>query len=71
MKQLDNNTVNNAKVIQMNRNSVVLELQPNERILCSRKVFNMIRKNPEIPMFSIEREFQGMTNEWIAIPMTV
>ena len=50
MKQLDNNTVNNTKVIPINRNSVVLELRHNEKILCSRKVFNAIRKNPEIPM---------------------
>lgn len=37
MRQLDNNIVNNAKVIQMNRNSIILELRPNEKILCSEK----------------------------------
>lgn len=71
MIQLNNNVVNNAKVIQMNRNSVVLELRPNERIFCSRRVFNTIRKNPEISMFSTQREHQGITHEWLAVPSTI
>ena len=45
MIQLNNKIVNKARVIRMNRNSLVLELQPNEEVFISRKVFN------EIPIF--------------------
>lgn len=44
MIQLDNIVVNKAEVVHMNRNSVTLELKPNERVFCSRIVFNEIRK---------------------------
>jgi hypothetical protein len=55
----------------MNRNSLILELQPGETIYVTRRVFNEIQQNPEIPMFSIERNFMGMKTIWIAIPMTL
>lgn len=69
--KLDNNIVAKAQVVHMNRNSVVLELQPFEQIFCTRKVFNMIKNNPGIPMYSVKREYQGTTNEWIAVPLTL
>ena len=69
--QLNNEIVNNAKIIHMNRNSVVLELQPMEQIYCTRKVFNIIRALPNIPMYSIQREYQGITTDWLAIPLTL
>lgn len=71
MIQLNNVLVNKARVIKMNRNSLILELQPGERIYVTRRVFNEIQENPEIPMFSIERDFMGMKTTWIAIPMTL
>lgn len=71
MIQLNNAIVNKARVVKMNRNSLVLELQPGETIYVTRRVFNEIQKNPEIPMFSIEREFIGRKTNWIAIPMTI
>lgn len=71
MIQLDNRVVNKATVVRMNQNSLTLELAPNEQIMVTRKVFNQIRKNPDIPMFQIEREFMGTTYLWIAIPMTL
>lgn len=69
--KLNNDIVNNAKVIRMNRNSVVLELQPMEQIYCSRKVFNTIKATPNIPMYSVQREYQGITTDWLAIPVTL
>lgn len=71
MIQLNNTIVNKARVTKMNRNSLILELQPGETIYVTRRVFNEIQKNPEIPMFSIEREFMGMKTVWLAIPMTL
>ena len=71
MIQLNNKIVNKARVIRMNRNSLVLELQPNEEVFISRKVFNEIQKNPDIPMFMVERKHLGIETTWIAIPMTV
>ena len=71
MIQLNNTIVNKARVIKMNNNSLVLELQPGETIYISRRVFNEIQKNPEIPMFSVNREFMGMKTNWVAIPMTI
>lgn len=71
MIQLNNTIVNKARVVKMNRNSLVLELQPGETIYVTRRVFNEIQKNPEIPMFSIERNFMGTERTWIAIPMTL
>lgn len=68
---LNNELVNNAKVIHMNKNSVVLELQPMEQLYCTRKVFNTIRCCPDIPMYSVQREYQGITTDWIAIPLTM
>ena len=37
----------------------------------SRKVFNEIRKNPNIPMYSVIRKHLGIESLWVAIPMTV
>ncbi len=71
MIQLNNTVVNKATVTHMNRNSVTLELAPNEHILCTRRVFNEIRKNPDIPMYQVEREYMGTKSLWIAIPMTL
>lgn len=71
MIQLNNTIVNKARVIKMNNNSLVLELQPGETIYATRRVFNEIQKNPEIPMFSVNREFMGMKTNWVAIPMTI
>lgn len=71
MIQLNNTIVNKARVIKMNNNSLVLELQPGETIYISRRVFNEIQKNPEIPMFSVNREFMGRKTDWIAIPLTI
>lgn len=71
MIQLDNRVVNKATVVHMNQNSLTLELAPNETIMVTRKVFNMIRKNPDIPMFQVEREYAGIVSLWIAIPMTL
>lgn len=71
MIQLDNRVVNKATVTHMNKNSVTLELAPNETIMVTRKVFNQIRKNPDIPMFQVEREYMGTKSLWIAIPMTL
>lgn len=71
MIQLNNTIVNKARVVKMNRNSLILELQPDETIYVTRRVFNEIQKNPEIPMFSIERNFMGMKTVWLAIPMTL
>lgn len=44
MIQLNNTIVNKARVVKMNRNSLVLELQPGETIYISRRVFNEIQK---------------------------
>lgn len=71
MIQLNNALVNKARVIKMNRNSLVIEIMPGETIYVTRRVFNKIQENPEIPMFSIERDFMGMKTVWLAIPMTL
>lgn len=71
MVQLDNRVVNKATVVHMNRASLTLELAPNERIMITRRVFNTIRENPDIPMYQVEREYLGQKTSWIAIPMTL
>lgn len=56
----------------MNKNSLVLELpSSDEEIFISRKVFNEIRRNPNIPMYSVVREHLGIESLWVAIPMTI
>lgn len=71
MVLLNNETINNAKVLRMNKNSLVLELPYDEEIFISRKVFNEIRRNPNIPMYSVVREHLGIESLWVAIPMTI
>lgn len=71
MVLISNDLINNAKVLRMNRNSLVLELPDDEEIFISRKVFNEIRRNPNIPMYSIIRKHLGIESLWVAIPMTI
>ena len=71
MVLLNNETINNTKVLRMNKNSLVLELPYDEEIFISRKVFNEIRRNPNIPMYSVIREHLGIKSLWVAIPMTL
>lgn len=71
MVLLDNEVINNAKVLRMCKNSLVLELPNDEEIFISKKVFNEIRKNPNIPMYSVIRKHLGIELLWVAIPMTV
>lgn len=68
---ISNDLINNAKVLRMNKNSLVLEFPDDEEIFISRKVFNEIRKNPNIPMYSVIRKHLGIESLWVAIPMTV
>ena len=70
-KLLNSNLVYNAKVLHVNRNSVVLELTPGEKIFCSSRVYNAIQKNPDIPIYSVQREFKGQTSYWVAILTTL
>ena len=67
----DNEVINNAKVLRMCKNSLVLELPNDEEIFISKKVFNEIRKNPNIPMYSVIRKHLGIELLWVAIPMTI
>jgi hypothetical protein len=71
MVQLDNRVVNKATVVHMNRASLTLELAPNERVMVTRRVFNIIRENPDTPMYQVEREYLGQQTSWVAIPMTL
>ena len=71
MVLLDNEIINNAKVLRMCKNSLVLELPNDEEIFISKKVFNEIRKNPNIPMYSVVIKDLGIETLWVAIPMTV
>ena len=71
MELLNNETINNAKVLRMCKNCLVLELPSNKEIFITRKVFNEIRKNPDIPMYRVLREYLGIEMDWVAIPMTV
>lgn len=68
--EMINRAVLNAKVIKMNRNSVVLEFLSKEKMYCSRRVFNAIQADPEIPIYSVEKTHQGVTTEWLAVPLT-
>ena len=71
MVQLNNTLVMKAKVVRMNRASLTLELAPNERVLVTRRVFNIIQSNPDIPMFLTQKEYMGTKFDWIAIPLTL
>ena len=71
MELLNNETINNAKVLRMCKNCLVLEFPSNKEIFITRKVFNEIRKNPNIPMYSVIRKHLGIELLWVAIPMTV
>lgn len=71
MIQLNNTIVNKARVVKMNNNSLVLELQPGETIYVSRRIFNEIQKNPDIPMYSVIREHKGVKTTWLAVPLTI
>ena len=55
----------------MCKNCLVLELPSGKEIFVTRKVFNEIRKNPDIPMYRVLREYLGVEMAWIAIPMTL
>jgi hypothetical protein len=71
MELLNNTVINNAKVLRMCKNCLVLELPSNKEIFITRKVFNEIRKNPDIPMYRVLHEFLGVERAWVAIPMTI
>jgi hypothetical protein len=71
MVQLNNTLVMKAKVVHMNRASLILELAPNERVMVTRRVFNTIQSNPDIPMFLVHKEYMGHPFDWIAIPLTL
>lgn len=71
MELLNNETINNAKVLRMCKNCLVLEFPSNKEIFVSRRVFNEIRKNPDIPMYLVLREYLGIEMAWLAIPMTI
>ena len=55
----------------MCKNCLVLEFPSNKEIFITRKVFNEIRKNPNIPLYSVIRKHLGIELLWVAIPMTV
>ena len=71
MVQLNNTLVLKAKVVHMNRASLILELAPNERVMVTRRVFNAIQLDPDIPMFLVCKEYMGKKFDWIAIPLTL
>lgn len=71
MVQLSNRLINDAKVIHMNRASLTLKLETGEYLFVTRRVFNTIRENPDIPMYQVEREYLGQKTSWVAIPMTL
>ncbi len=52
-------------------NSLMLENKRNGAIVyISRNVFNTLAKNPKLPCFLVNREFNGGSTDWIAVPMT-
>lgn len=54
-------------IVGMNRNSLTLIIK-GETYLVARRVFNAILRDASIPIFILEREYQGKKTKWLAIP---
>lgn len=56
----------------MLKNSLLVEnVKTGEEMFIHRRIFNLLMKNPELPVFRVEREFQGKTSHWLATPTTM
>lgn len=58
-------------VKKMNRNSLTVEnKRTGEECYVARRVFNALVQNPELPVFTVRKDFMGMSMNWLATPMT-
>ena len=57
---------------KMLKNSLLVEnVKTGEEMFIHRRIFNLLMNNPELPIFKVEREFQGKTSHWLATPTTM
>ena len=58
--------------VKMNKNSLLLENKlTGEQVLIHRRIFNIAMRNPELPLFKTEREWQGHRMFWLATLSTI
>lgn len=57
---------------KMLKNSLLVEnVKTGEEMFIHRRIFNLLMKNPELPVFKVKREFQGKVFHWLAVPTTI
>lgn len=61
---------NKFTVKKMCKNSLMLENErTGEMVYISRRCFNTLMENPELPTTIVEKELPGLRMKWIAVPM--
>lgn len=64
--------LNLFEIKKMNKNSLLLENKATGvPVLIYRRVFNAAMANPELPLFLVNREWQGHSMLWIATLSTL
>ena len=64
--------LNLFEIKKMNKNSLLLENKATGvHTLIHRRIFNMAMMNPELPLFLVNREWQGHSMLWIATLSTL
>ena len=71
MEKINNELVTQSKIVRLNRNSIILELQGDKQVYVTRRVLNAIIADPEIPVYIVSRSFNGVTTDWLAAPLTM
>lgn len=65
-------TISDFAIRKMAKNSLLLQnKQTGETCFIHRNVFNVVNDNPELPLFRVEKNFNGHTSVWLATPMTI
>ncbi len=71
MEKINNDLVIKARIVRMNKNSIILELRCDKQVYVTRRVLNAITADPEIPIYIVSRDFNGVITDWLAVPFTM
>lgn len=64
--------ISDFAIRKMAKNSLLVEnKQTGETMFIHRNVFNVVNSNPELPLFRVEKNFNGRLSVWLAAPMTI
>lgn len=64
--------ISDFAIRKMAKNSLLVEnKQTGETMFIHRNVFNVVNSNPELPLFRVEKNFNGHLSVWLAAPMTI